>query len=441
MRALLFLVVVAACNDEIAIEVVIPPDSLSTRVELFLAFGPPCEGDFDQDGVVEPCPGVGPPTDMPFAGRLVLPGEVFHVDSTRPFIATVEDGAAWFTVDSADVELPVVIAVGTGPSGPDSVAIARQLSIVERPQHIRINLVPAGASLTDPIPVGDNVVIWPDRSPDRDQDIDTCVGAEFAGARVFIVPESNPDCDNVQPVDECNKLVFDAEEVAKPVALGDSKCSFEEDLTGPGTQVCLLGGQVCNEVEGGGIGCANTSVVCAPNHLCASCPRLEEESCVEDAFALDADPAPLVSHVRCNVEVEVDQAAGRSRPCRSQSTTATIGGLCTAVRLSLLQFPFNAFATQLNVDTGNGLEVQLAAATAENPCGFILKHGGELPLVASELPDLGLWTEFQTATTTVMLPLVIHWIPVSIAGCAITGASTCDFVPAPNDNVKLCFEL
>lgn len=440
MRALLLVLAVAACNDGIAIEVVVAPDSPATEVELFLAFGEPCEVDLDQDGSDEPCPGVGPPTDMPFPGRLVLPGEVFHVDSTRPFAAKVEDGAAWFTVDSADVELPVVIAVGTGANGPDSVAIARLLSLADGSQHIRIHLVPAGTALSKGVP-GDNVVIWPERSRERESAIDTCVGAEFGGARVFIVPESNPDCDDVDPSNECNTLVFNAEEVAKAVPLANSLCSFEDVPDAGGTPFCRLGGEVCNEATGNGIGCANTDVVCASSHLCASCPRLDDQ-CVDDAFDLATNPPPPVSLVKCNVQLQIDPVSGTAKPCAPLSLrAATFGGdTCDTLELSAFEYPFG-FATQLSLETGNGLQMDLFADTP-TICGFRLHHSGEFPADGTSPPDTTLWTSFKTLTKTVMLPVVIHWVPVGMNGCpGGVDASTCDFIPAPNDQVALCFPI
>ncbi len=442
MRAALILLAVAACDDGIVIEVVIPPDSPATQVELFLGFGKPCKTDVNMDGTDELCPGIGPPTDTPFAGRQVLPGQVFHVDDTKPFVADVDGGSAWFQVESADVELPVVIAVGTGPDGPESVAIAKQLSIADSPQHLRIHLEPAGTGLIKPVPVGNNVQIWPDPSPDRDPGIETCVGAEFAGERIFVVPESNPDCDNVAATDECKRFVFEAEEVARQVVLGESTCTFDDTgLTGDGTPICRLGGQVCDESEGGVIGCANTDVVCVSNHMCASCKRLDA-NCVGDAFNLGTSPSPPVSHVKCNVEIQVDPNQGTSKPCVTRSTSAVFGGSCNPPQLSRIGYPFSNFVSQLSIPTGNNLFVQLSAATPV-VCGFILDHSGEFPFDGNGLPpaDLGLWTTFKTATHTVMLPVVVHWIPVPLNQCSAADASSkCDYVPIPSDNVDHCFD-
>lgn len=435
MRQLALLLVVGCAND-VGLEVRPPAGVEVAKVELFIGKGPICTlGDIDNDGIDDDCPGIGPPAESSVNLREVLPGDVFHVDHTDPFTADVVDGAARFRLEAASERLPVIVAVGTGPGGDqNSVAVFKELSLDAGARNVIIDLVEAGPVLTKmPEPVETNVAVWPDGSPGRSPDQHACVGAEFLGRRVFVVPEGDRDCDTVAFADECNPLVFEAVEIARDVTANDATCTFRRGASA--TEVCRVGDRVCDENVAGTVGCDNTRTVCISSQLCDSCAQLDN-ACVMATFQQSAD----ISMIKCRVSLRL-QPDNSLIPCTNESLIrAQLGGICSAVELSLIGHPLGPFPLpSLDIDTGDGKQLALRAIGGD-PCSFELRHIGEFPpqLTIDQPPSaFGLWAKFLVPNGVEALIPVIVEFDVPNPACPVD-SSRCDYVEAGTDLVDRC---
>ncbi|MBA2539431.1 MAG: hypothetical protein H0V17_07345 [Deltaproteobacteria bacterium] len=437
MRPFLVLCLIAGCADGTSIEVRSPDGVDVEKVELFIGTGG-CTIPIDDDGNGEddPCPGIGPPGDATLTSG--LPGEVFHVDSIEPFTSASVDGAAYFRIESA-VDLPVVIAVGTGADGvQNSVAILKKLPADAGARRVVVQLEQAGNALTKlRSPTETRVSIWPDASPDRDGAPPTCVGAEVRSRRVFVVPEDDLDCDAVIAADECNALVHLAQNPVKAVPAEAATCTYPSHVGRNATEVCMIGDQACDESMPGTNSCNNLTETCISNTLCASCPTLDE-GCVGDLIVDDLGGS--VRAIACKVVLETDVNETQATPCSDASEqTAQLPGTCLGSTLSPFGYPF-AFADPLVVATGSSDELQLSSAIASGTCGFGLVHAGSFP--PGTPPRLGLWAKLVVSSTREVLLPVIVTFDVVPAGMCPQNASICGPAPtaATTDRVLSCLE-
>jgi hypothetical protein len=416
------LVAATGCADNIGIEVRPPRDVEVAKVELFIGRKDPVclVADNNDDGLDDPCPGVGPPAELASRNGDALPGAVFHVDHTDPFSTDVIDGVAEFLIVSTSEKLEALIAVGTSPDGAqNSVAIAFGLSLDNGPRRIVIDLEAAGPKLTrDDPPVETNVQVWPDASPDRADDSHACVGAEFRGRRVFVVPEGDRDCDQVELDAECDPFVHLAQRGIMQVSAEDASCTSKR--TAANVEVCKIGAPVCDESIGTNA-CDNLLDICIGNPICSACPTLDN-GCIIDKFQ---DDGSAFSKISCNVVLQRD-GSGLLVPCSNvNDVPATLSGSCHDPVLSPIGDP-GMFPSRLDVDTGSGQKMSLSAVPGDalGPCVFGLKHEGAFPDTPSTPAPFELWAKFIAGSREVLIPVIIEW-------AVLDQGVTCP-EPAPN---------
>ena len=401
------------------LEVRVPDGMMVDQVELFLATRA-CD---DQQAGFD-CRGIVPPSGR--ATRDRVEGEVYFVDNDRPFVSTPENGAAWFQLEpNSEIDIKTAIAVGRDPMGLSGVAIFSGIEL-DRTQHIRLDLegVTSETLKEQPRPA---VELW--GPPNNDY---RCVAAAVDDRVVYIVPEDDPDCDQViasNGEQECLPGVYLGSEKVSP-DVGEQTCATSEN-----TGFCVLGGHVCDEQTpdaSSGTCISNPAATyCVPDAVCL-CDTLDA-SCLDTVYG--------GTHVVCTIEVESDGGGG-VRSCRDKDTsTADLGGNCGLPTIAALDDGFAGFAPATTVQVANN-DVPLQPFLEQGGCqiGLVAPNTQfeATPLVPTfafvkvELTDPG--APFQRS---MIMPVKIVF--KDTVSCETGLETRCLLVADPGEHLPECF--
>lgn len=399
----------AACEDAVVIEVHTAPGIAADRVQLYIGLGRCAD-----------CPGIQPPL-VPD----ILPGRVYYREDENPVVreARVEDGVATFRIEpGAGVDV-LDLAVAVDANG-QSAAIIQAVPLASAGRY-RVDLLPANPKLgvKTAAPDGNFVAIWSNpRSPISCMGFERWQGGELQGERIFIVPETDLDCDG-RGVAECAPYGFDA--VGVPT-LAETSCTALAPLEM--AEVCKLGGPACDETTGTPRTCAPSNY-CLPSGYCdlgnlACGPPEDRDRCLFDSFpsgdaVLDCtipfEPASDQTHD----DVCGDSQLAKFNIRQPGTTPATVACVGPDAEL-LLERPrpgkpiaFTDVIKYVTRDTGTERFVELRMAR-ENGCNYKLEVKGEkAPLAIKPEPGQTFAQFWVTASgggiRKVLVPIVLHY--------------------------------
>jgi len=390
----------------------------ATSVELFLGKAA-CAGDDKQAGIA--CTTIAPPD-----GTTPLDGSIWFRDAPAPYTVDVTGHTATFQVRAdAAITLPVVIAVGFAgdPGGtakhPVATATLHDLAIpVGGARVITTELVAANAvqlapgdtrNLTE-----DRVMVWRKQSPPS-----SCVVVEHWNhgqhQRDFIVPEDDPDCDDV-PAPECNPAAWHG---SNSVGGG----AFRADCFRRDQPACMVGALGCSDDLGKNTTCiAEHEEVCVPDMFCGGACNRFDEPCLRMLTLSDTIP-----RIDCNVP-----AVGALSPCANDRAAPInldvqyAGGECDRQPL-ISSLTLAGFATSASF---GGAVLELTSP--QKPCNFNLQWKAE-PRTALDPTDYGL-IEVTTSKGALLIPLVLHFMP----GACGTVPFKCGVAGALDDTLWSC---
>jgi hypothetical protein len=355
-------VAVGGCDDSIYIEVRVPPELTADTVELFLALDPCKVADRDGDGEPDRCDGIAPPG----AEGVHLGNEVYLRDFGDALVTSIDgDRSAWFQLEAGDRTIPVVIAVATLASDPETergVAVFKEIVLSDGPKRIVADLVDA-RPLGDPS--GNGVEVW--RSGRA-----ICAGADRTpGNPVFVVPDLDHDCDGFV-ADDCDALAHGATIPLSPLP---PTCVGVFPATPDNQGACMLGAPACTD----GMGVTNACVqsnICVPKATCG-CEGVEDlAGCVAASYKT------LTTRISCLAPVMLgrdqslipcDGVAGAMFADFDNDLFAQAD--CGAPGFTTVDEPFVDYASTspvLALETGNGQIVNFGVSSLENRCRFKL---------------------------------------------------------------------
>jgi hypothetical protein len=208
-------------------------------------------------------------------------------------------------VPGDNVDTITVVAVGITNDKPSSVATKTLASL--RSDVVEIwDLVLQPASSTVDTPTSRAVVTW-GVEPSQT----TCVQAVDRGAplqNVFIGLPGDKDCDGYQDgkPEECNDEWHNGSTTPSIETLS---CLEEHSIPDPQTgmsDACMFGAPLCvdgrPEVESE---CSHKRPYCAPQGLCDACSSGNEVDRFDCALRLDPLMEPVVSFIKCDIDVNV----------------------------------------------------------------------------------------------------------------------------------------
>jgi hypothetical protein len=425
----------AGCDDGIYIEVQSPHGVKLDRVELVMGNRVCSLGD-------KQCFGVQPPT---FSQHLGRDGDVFfRANPEDDYSASVgADGSAYFHLPLGSGTIQI-LALGTSladaNAGVAAAAVMVEVDLSRGPIRYVTPLLPADV-LAPNVPRNPGragVKVWR-----RPSDQIACVGVDDYGSQrgaVFVVPESDPDCDEVPTTKECDPLAY-LTTTFKPSPF-DARCAANFSVTTAGESACMLGGPACNEVDGTSQACASTNY-CVPSAVCGCTAGMFNEACVTESLKTATAP-----HLFCQYGAELDAAAQHYKPCTNTTLPVTsidldavLGAPCTGLA-KLGSVRIDGFNATIELDTGSGHNISLVtepSAAGALKCPFDLRWSGEVDPAAVDSPQLNnavVDLSFAGGGTTppheVLLPLEIQFT----SNCATP--PTCTLKGATGDTVFGC---
>ncbi|HEU0031615.1 MAG TPA: hypothetical protein VFQ53_13340 [Kofleriaceae bacterium] len=405
----------AACGDGIYVEVHVPVGVKIDEVQLVVG-DRPCRVEDNE------CFGIRP---MGFPDRIGDADDIFFdANAQDVIIEPVVDGVATFQFQPTDgLGQILVLGRADGKAFPDAAAVMVPISLSNSRVKYVVQLQPAEPLTFDPAqqrPIG--VAQW--TSPEGI----TCYAVEdYKNGRgpVFVVPDSDPDCDSIAAERECSPLVYldtsGRADPTNPTCIGTFPT---HDLL----QACMLGGSGCDETVGTSSVCS-PSGWCIPDAVCSQCSSGDffDPTCVESVARSDS-----TARIACRIEVEPNpDVPGDDRVCTNgpipaivASTTAgiTCAGLPGIARFD--QFPQFQDATQ--DDTGNSHIATLKLVNFSAPCNFELETIGMIDpnAVNTGVPAITELVKLDMAFTqgrAIVMPLQITFVD---SGC--TGQTVCE---------------
>ncbi|HEX7838816.1 MAG TPA: hypothetical protein VF469_15170 [Kofleriaceae bacterium] len=404
----------AGCFSDrgVAIEVDVGTTGAST-IELFLG-AQACDRKDTTAGIA--CTTIAPPPD----GSVPLGGNIWFRDAPAPYTAEANGRTATFQIRAeAPRTLPIVVAVGfvrdaQSPQGlrPVATATVRNLTIpVDNARVITTALVPAGPvqlapddtrNLTD-----DRVKVWPKKAPQS-----SCVVVEHWDhgqlQRDFVVPEDDPDCDDV-PAPECNPAAYHG---MNTVGGG----AFRPDCFAPGTSACVTGELGCSDdVPGKNTTCvAEHDQVCVPGMFCGGPCNRFDESCLRTLAASD------IPRIDCDVPTlspVLNLCPGADQITPIQLDPHYQGGECDQQPL-ISALDLGGFGTSASF---SGAVMELGSPM--QPCHFNLQWKSG-PRTIPDTLDYGL-IRVAADKGALLIPIAFHFMPgacgVTPFKCSVTG--------------------
>lgn len=379
----------------VAIEVDVGSTGASS-VELFLGSAA-CDRNDKTAGIA--CTTIAPPD-----GTTPLDGNIWFRDAAAPYTAPVSGGKAVFQLRAGDpATLPIVIAVGFAADAsaagqhPVATSTLHDLAIpVNGARVVTTALVAASPVVLQPGDTRnlteDRVLVWRKQSP-----ASSCLVVEHWShgqhQRDFIVPEDDPDCDDVA-MPECNPAAWHGSSAVGGAAFHPD--CFRHD------QACVLGELGCSDdVPGKTTTCvAARDQVCVPDMFCSgTCSRFDEP-CLRTLTESDAIP-----RIECNVPA----LAGVIALCSADHAAPIdldaqfTGGMCDEQPL-ISSLTLSGFDT--SADFGGA---KMGLTSPQKPCHFELEWKSG-PRTAAEDTDTGL-IEIATQQGALLIPLVLHFMP------------------------------
>jgi hypothetical protein len=432
---------IAACaagcgSDGIFIEVAPPPGVALDRVELVI-------GDRDCALGGEICEGVQPPMidrDLGAQGNLW-----FSANEVDDFSAELSGGSASFQLAVAAGEAQILVLGKDAQGEVVAGAVMLPIDLIESPVKYQVQLAPVEA-LRPPgggTPGTVGLLQW--QNPVTGV---RCVGLhdhDSDRGPVFVLPESDPDCDGVSAERECAPLDYVATPEASPDVLPN--CAAPAPVAG--VPACVLGNSACDERPAAPLSsCSHTDEACIGSSVCEVCgdaTGFEFAQCARELLTFQ-DAQNIPSHLECTLEVESDKQ-GHYRPCANglsspqvpgRVTGAVVARTCTGLRLASFEPPFGVFTPGVVVDTGNGDKVSFDATPVDvGTCDFTLDWQGKLnaDLVDSN-GSLALLAAFDLDGNRA----VIYPVDITFVTACSDVPKACIFTPTLGDAVTSCSE-
>jgi hypothetical protein len=384
----------------------------ATSVELFLGKSA-CDSKDKLAGIA--CTTIAPPD-----GTTPLDGSIWFRDAAAPLTATVSGGKAVIQLRADEATtLPIVIAVGFATdataAGKHAVATATLHDLAIPVNSARV--VTAALTAASPVVLQpgdtrnlseDRVLVWRKQSP-----VSSCVVVEHWShgqhQRDFVVPEDDPDCDDVA-APECNPAAWHGSNAVGGAAFRPD--CFRHD------QACVLGELGCSDdVPGKTTTCvAARDEVCVPDTFCGGPCNRFDEPCLRALTASDTMP-----RVECTVPALAGVVAlcNNDRSAEIDLSGKFAGGQCDDQPL-LSSLTLNGFDTSASF---GGAVMELTSP--QKPCRFDLQWKSG-PRTSADTTDIGL-IEIATRQGALLVPLVLHFMP-GVCGtvpfsCVIDGAA------------------
>jgi len=405
----------------VAIEVDIG-DTGATSVELFIGKDG-CTSESHPAGVT--CGGITPPNVS-----TELTGDIWFRDDLLPLTVDVKGHKATFQLKTDEaITLPIVIAVGSkaGDQGTRVVGTATLREVVIPANDARIvtttlaaeNPVIAKPSSAE---VEDRFVVWGEKTLPT-----TCVAVEHwengQVKRDFVVPENNPDCDDVARIPECNANAYHG--------MNAGGQALKPDCFAPGTRACVLGSRACTDDAGPMTGtCAaqqNQSPVCVPSQFCG-CDAIDG-GCTLDRIVTPGE----LPRVECFVPARgllptIDLCPGDNSGRIDLNGFFPANSQCGEQPL-LGSLQLAGYGTSLNV---SGAVMELSSP--EGACSFSItwKSGTHTGIDAMDGHGV---IKLQTSSATLLLPIVFHF---TTGTCAVPGQFHCSMPGSATDSLWNC---
>jgi len=342
--ALGLLSVVAACNPPgLTIEVVIDDPAIA-KVELFAGRG------------CGECPVATAPPGLP--RMLVDAGYI--VDDPEPFTVTkneLSNGVAGFRIEAdQDETLAILVALAYDAQGQVRWSWTGHGVQIPNGDSVRWRIemsptTPIDANLA-PQPNTERIAEWP-----HPKGRPSCLLLEHwddssQAKREMLSPVDDFDCDNVDPMYECEKFIPNAMGVAPN--LDSANCVTP--VTDPAGYVCMLGGPQCTEIATAPRdGCVPLETpYCTSLTLCQCAGKPDAAGCIRNLIVTGTTDMPSMPFMKCSIGVD---ASGNR--CDNNDLFLDAGAflgsssprVCKDLRLNDGEAPLGSFDNKLLIGT------------------------------------------------------------------------------------------
>lgn len=404
--ALLIALCMAGCFSDrgLAIEVDVG-DTGATSVELYLGERGCSPGD-NQAGIN--CESIAPPE-----ATIALEGHVFfrddpEPDGPAPYTAEVKGGKATFVITAETARtLPIVIAVGnpSGDQGMRGVATLHDLDVPAGSGRIvRTTLVPTKQVIPGEVnPVNeDRVLVWEKMEP-----LNSCVVVEHwkdgQVDREFVVPEGDPDCDDVDVMLECNAAAYHG--------TSDAGMSSVPSCFVPEGSGCVLGSRACSDdgvPTSDACAAQQEGTICVPSQFCG-CTGLEP-ACMQIEMDLGVLP-----HITCTIPTTAEgNLCSNNNSMLMDLAEFYPSASCDQPRLGSLQLA--ALSTNTNTFSFGG--AVMALESPGSPCNFSIIWKSGTHMLSQARVEYGV-VQLQTGDRITLVPITFDFTDE-------LGQDTCD---------------
>jgi hypothetical protein len=450
VRGVLFgacIAALGACDDAVAIEVVVPEGMDADEVALFIPLDP-CKVETATGFVA--CDSLVGDNNIPLgsdARILALDTMLAHdpADGAGTYEFRLEPGERDF--------IPLLVAVSLVDDKPTGAVVFQGFLLSEGPARRRATLGPtADFKAPDPsnatgVPRG--VHVW--SSERSDGNASHCVEVQTDAEVIAIVDSKDPDCDGFTDREttgegvECLPLEWNGGFASDPNAA--PTCSLPEEDTGR----CFLGNDGCQD----GVGrdtCASKHI-CVAGEVCADCAS-DLTSCFE---VLRGDPMINTAHVDCFIKAN-DDGQGNLLGCNAGEVTSLVpvdlGPLFATVNCNNISFAPLGDGLALDTNTyidgkvelagPNSLRFDLAVNRVDtDTCKFGFQWQAPQPLITPTAPSIVESTMLIDviplnggSATQMLLPVRFEF--QSCEGAMLPGFCKLDGSPASLQSVALC---
>lgn len=429
MRALVAAcIVLAGCDNGVVLEVHPDPSVPTDRVNLFVGLAS-CDD----------CPGIAPPDLKATVKQAILPGDVYFLEADAVVrTAKVENGVARFRVEASELSDHLKIAVAVDASE-QSAALIQNISLDSAGVY-RVDLKKAAPTL-GPRPNADSasVAIWPQPGGTL-----SCLGFErwesgmLAGTRIFIVPESDPDCDAVAEANECAPYSFLATSVP---ALDEVTCMTLEQLPNDGG-ICKLAGPSCNEQTG-------TREMCSPSDYCvpvAYCGGMTACEGIDLVTCLFDSQTTTTAKLKCTIPFKPTADLNRLDPCTTSFSfsLSNMGGACVGMERMLLSQPPSLplkldyvakFSSRATNDSLHALQLLMKH---EAGCTYKVEITGGFGAGAAAFDDATVFAALATSNASGPVRKALVPIEITPGTDCVAQPATCVLTVDGTDSIGKC---